>query len=67
MKLRKLDYRADEILALEIRGATKPADVRKFERVFEKALGDVMHPAQCYGNDDDDSDEGVVGAWSGDD
>lgn len=66
VKLRKLDYRAEEILALEIHGATKPADVRKLERVFEKALGDVLHPAQCYGNEYDDADEGVVGEWSGD-
>lgn len=63
--LRKLDYRAEEILALEIRGATEAGDVREFERVLEKALGDVLHPAQCYGNDED-GEEGVVGEWSGD-
>lgn len=67
VQLRKLEYRAEEILALEIHGATKLADVRKFERAFEKALGDVLHPAQCYGNEYDESDKDVVGEWSGED
>ena len=61
VRLRKFDYRAKPIVALELYGATEPANVRKFKRAFERALGDVLHPAQCYLEPGDD---GTIGEWS---
>jgi len=68
VRLRKIDYQAEEILALELRGATQADEVRKFERAFNKTLGDVMHPAQCYlhgGEEGEQAEVGVLATWSG--